>query len=205
VEWRTAIRKYWGADEQFHDYALETGLVFRFGGKAAAPAPAPTPVAAPVDGDSDGDGVPNSRDACPDTPRTHRVDSCGCSIMLEGVARIDMTVQFDFDREVVKPEFMAEIRTLADFMKANTDVSAVLEGHTDSVGTEQYNQGLSQRRVNAVRQVLISEFGIAAARLRADGFGEARPAASNDTPAGRAQNRRVKSVISTTLQRYEQR
>lgn len=125
--------------------------------------------------------------------------------MLEEVARIDMTVQFDFDRAVVKPEFMAEIRALADFMKANTDVSAVLEGHTDSVGTEEYNQGLSQRRVNAVRQVLIDEFGIAAARLRAEGFGETRPVASNDTPAGRAQNRRVQSVISTTLQRYEQR
>lgn len=205
VEWRTAIRKYWGMDEHFHDYALETGLVFRFGGKPApaAPAPAPTPVAPPLD--SDGDGVPDSRDACPDTPRTHRVDSRGCSIMLEEVARIDMTVQFDFDRAVVKPEFMAEIRALADFMKANTDVSAVLEGHTDSVGTEQYNQGLSQRRVNAVRQVLIDEFGIPAARLTAQGFGESRPVASNDTPAGRAENRRVQSVISTTLQRYEQR
>lgn len=125
--------------------------------------------------------------------------------MLEEVARIAMTVQFDFDRAVVKPEFMEEIRALADFLKANTDVTAVLEGHTDSVGTEQYNQGLSQRRVNAVRQVLIDQFGIPAARLRAEGFGEARPIASNDTPAGRAQNRRVQSVISATLQRYEQR
>lgn len=203
IEWRTAIRKYWGLEDAFHDYGLETGLVFRFGGKPAAPAPAPTPVAAPLD--SDGDGVPDSRDACPDTPRTHRVDSRGCSIVLEEVARIDMTVQFDFDRSVVKPEYMAEIRALADFMKANTDVAAVLEGHTDSVGTEQYNQGLSQRRVNAVRQVLIEQFGIAASRLRAEGFGETRPIASNDTPAGRAQNRRVQSVISTTLQRYEQR
>lgn len=205
VEWRTAVRKFWGMDEAFHDYALETGLVFRFGGKPApvAAAPAPTPVAAPVD--SDGDGVPDSRDACPDTPRTHRVDSRGCSIMLEEVARISMTVQFDFDRSEVKPEFMAEIRALAEFMTANTDVTAVLEGHTDSVGTEEYNQGLSQRRVNAVRQVLIDQFSIPAARLRAEGFGESRPIASNDTPAGRAQNRRVQSVISATLQRYEQR
>lgn len=205
VQWRTAIRKYWGMDEHFHDYALETGLVFRFGGKKAAPAPAPTPapVAAPLD--SDGDGVPDSRDACPDTPRTHRVDSRGCSIVLEEVARIDLTVQFDFDRSVVKPEYMAEIRALADFMKANTDVAAVLEGHTDSIGTEAYNQGLSERRVNAVRQVLIDQYGIAASRLRAIGHGESRPIASNDTPAGRAENRRVQSVISTTLQRYEQR
>lgn len=205
LEWRTAIRKYWGMDEHFHDYALETGLVFRFGGKKAAPmaAPAPTPAAPPAD--SDGDGVPDSRDACPDTPRTHRVDSRGCSIVLEEVARIDLTVQFDFDRSVVKPEFMAEIRALADFMKANTDVEAVLEGHTDATGAETYNQGLSQRRVNAVRQVLIDQFGIPATRLRAEGYGETRPVASNDTPAGRAQNRRVQSVISTTLQRYEQR
>lgn len=210
LEWRTAIRKYWGMDERFHDYALEMGLVFRLGAKPASAAPtqaqAPTPApvaAAPLD--SDGDGVPDSRDACPDTPRTHRVDSRGCSIALEEVARIDLTVQFDFDRSVIKPEYMAEIRALADFMKANTDVAAVLEGHTDSVGTEEYNQALSQRRVNAVRQVLIEQFGIAASRLRAEGFGESRPVASNDTPAGRTQNRRVQSVISTTLQRYEQR
>ena len=155
--------------------------------------------------DSDGDGVPDSRDACPDTPRTHRVDSRGCSIVLEEVARIDLTVQFDFDRSVVKPEYMAEIRALADFMKANTDVSAVLEGHTDSVGTEAYNQALSMRRVNAVRQVLIDQFGIAASRIRVEGYGETRPIASNDTAEGRAQNRRVQSVISTTLQRYEER
>lgn len=207
VEWRTAIRKYWGMDERFHDYALETGLVFRFGSKpapaVATPTPAPAPVAAPLD--SDGDGVPDSRDACPDTPRTHRVDSRGCSIVLEEVARIDLTVQFDFDRSIVKPEYMGEIRALADFMKENTDVSAVLEGHTDSTGTEVYNQGLSERRVNAVRQVLIEQFGIAASRLRVEGYGESRPIASNDTPEGRAQNRRVQSVISTTLQRYEQR
>lgn len=214
LEWRTAIRKYWGMDEHFHDYALETGLVFRFGGNSSAPAstaavtPTRAPAAAPApaaSADSDGDGVPDSRDACPDTPRTHRVDSRGCSIVLEEVARIDLTVQFDFDRSEVKPEFMAEIRALADFMKANTDVEAVLEGHTDSAGTEVYNQGLSQRRVNAVRQVLIDQFQIPATRLRAEGFGEARPVASNDTPEGRAQNRRVQSVISTTLQRYEQR
>ncbi len=202
LEWRTAVRKFWGMDEEFHDYALETGLVFRFGGKPAAPAPTPV-AAAPVD--TDGDGVPDSRDACPDTPRTHRVDSRGCSIVLEEVARIDLTVQFDFDRSVVKPEFMGEIRELADFMKANTDVSAVLEGHTDSVGTEAYNQSLSLRRVNAVRQVLIDQFGIAASRIRVEGYGESRPVASNDTADGRAQNRRVQSVISTTLQRYEQR
>ncbi|MCB1666698.1 MAG: OmpA family protein, partial [Pseudomonadales bacterium] len=106
---------------------------------------------------------------------------------------------------VVKPEYMAEIRALADFMKANTDVSAVLEGHTDSVGTEAYNQALSMRRVNAVRQVLIDQFGIAASRIRVEGYGETRPIASNDTAEGRAQNRRVQSVISTTLQRYEER
>lgn len=204
VEWRTAVRKYLGMDESFHDYALETGFVFRLGAKPAPAAPAPEPVAAaPVD--SDGDGVPDSRDACPDTPRTHRVDSRGCSIVLEEVARIDLTVQFDFDRSVVKPEYMAEIRALADFMKENTDVAAVLEGHTDSVGTEAYNQALSMRRVNAVRQVLIDQFGIAASRIRVEGHGETRPVASNDTAEGRARNRRVQSVISTTLQRYEQR
>jgi OOP family OmpA-OmpF porin len=206
--WRTAIRKFWGMDEHFHDYGIDTGLVFSFGGSSAAPArvAAPTPAPAPVvDPDSDGDGVPDSRDACPDTPRNHRVDNRGCSIAVEEIARITLNVQFDFDQAVVKPEFREEVRQVAEFLRLHTDTVAVLEGHTDSMGSEEYNMDLSQRRVNAVRQLLIDQFGIDGARVRAQGFGESRPVASNDTPQGRAQNRRVESVITTTFERFQTR
>lgn len=215
LEWRTAVRKFWGMDEHYHDYGIDTSLVFRFGGNAAparadstpAPTRAPAAAAAPVAAapDADGDGVPDSRDACPDTPRTHRVDSRGCSIVLEEVARIDLNVQFDYDQAVVKPEYLAEIREVADFLNEHEDTVAVLEGHTDSTGSDEYNMGLSQRRVDAVRQILIEQFNIAPGKVTARGYGESRPTATNDTAQGRAQNRRVESVISTTLQRFETR
>jgi outer membrane protein OmpA-like peptidoglycan-associated protein len=67
-------------------------------------------------------------------------------------------------------------------------------GHTDSVGSEAYNQGLSERRADAVRDYLMSK-GVKASRLTARGYGESRPVASNDTEEGRAENRRVELVV----------
>jgi OOP family OmpA-OmpF porin len=67
-------------------------------------------------------------------------------------------------------------------------------GHTDSVGSEEYNMGLSDRRANSVKDYLISQ-GITATRLTARGYGESQPVASNDTDAGRAQNRRVELIV----------
>ena len=213
IDWRTSARTFLSLDSERVDTGIETSLVFRFGGRRqAAPGPAPAPavttVQAPVStaiGDADGDGVPDDRDACPDTPRNYAVDSRGCPIATEEVARFELKVNFDFDRAEVKPEYLDEIQGLAEFMRQYPDVIAQLEGHTDSVGTDEYNQGLSQRRVNAVRQVLIDRFSIQGSRLTATGYGESRPVASNETSAGRAENRRVITVIMKTLQRYQPR
>jgi outer membrane protein OmpA-like peptidoglycan-associated protein len=70
-----------------------------------------------------------------------------------------------------------------------------LEGHTDSIGTDEINQKLSEQRANAVREFLVSE-GVPAANVTARGFGKTQPVASNDTAAGRQQNRRVELVVS---------
>ena len=206
--WRTAVRnfQFLGRDMEDADYGFDTALVYRFGLPRRAPvAAAPTPTPAPAPLDSDGDGVPDSRDACPDTPRTYAVDDRGCPIPLEEVARIDLQVNFDFDRAEVKPEYLPEIRRVVEFMNEHPDVIVELEGHTDSTGTEEYNQGLSQRRVNAVRDVLVGQMGAQASRITAVGYGEARPVASNNTPEGRAQNRRVVSVMIKTVQRFQPR
>lgn len=216
LQWRTAMRRYQylGRDHEDVDYGFDSALVFYFGGgnqsrtTARTPTPARTPVAAPSEAapvDSDGDGVPDSRDACPDTPRNYAVDGRGCPIPVEEVARVELMVNFDFDRSEVKPEYLDEIQEVTDFMEQYPDVVVELEGHTDSVGTEQYNEGLSQRRANAVRQVMLDRFGISAGRVTARGFGEGQPVASNDTAAGRAQNRRVVTVIIKTLQNYRPR
>lgn len=215
LEWRTALRNYYSFDRERSDVGIDTGLVIRFGGPrrssgsgpvASTPAPAPAPApAAPVIADADRDGVPDNQDACPDTPQNYAVDDEGCPIPIEEVARIELEVTFEFDRSEVRPQFFAEIEQVADFMEQYPDVVAQLEGHTDSMGTDEYNQGLSQRRADAVRQVLIDRFNVQASRVTATGYGESQPVASNDTAAGRAQNRRVITVILQTLQNYQPR
>jgi OmpA-OmpF porin, OOP family len=79
-------------------------------------------------------------------------------------------------------------------MKPSKLRARIAEGHTDSQGDDAYNQELSERRAGAVRQYLIETYGIAADRLEAEGFGESRPVADNETPEGRQQNRRVELV-----------
>jgi len=214
--WRTAVRNYmyFGRDHEDSDVGIDTALVYRFGGNkrarpaaAAAPAPAaaPSAPAAPVVADADRDGVPDSRDRCPDTPRTYAVDADGCPIPVEEIARVELDVTFDFDQAVVKAEFFDEIEEVAQFMRQYPDVVVELEGHTDSVGTDAYNMGLSERRANAVRQVMLDRFNVQGSRVSARGFGESRPIASNDTATGRAQNRRVMTVVIKTLQNYRPR
>lgn len=204
VEWRAAARTFYGIDDGTYDVGIDTGLVFHLGAGSAA-APRVEPSTAPAVVDSDGDGVPDDRDACPNTPRNYAVDERGCPIMLDEVARITLNVQFDFDQAVVKPEFFDDIRQVADFLAAHDDVVATVEGHTDSTGTDEYNQGLSERRAAAVRQVLIDRFNVSAARVSSVGYGESRPVTSNATSEGRAQNRRVEGAMTATMQRPQLR
>ncbi len=109
--------------------------------------------------------------------------------------RVELDVKFDFDRAVVKQDSMSDIQDLADFMKQYGQTSTVVEGHTDSVGTDAYNQRLSERRANAVRDVLVNQHGLDASRVDAVGYGESRPVADNSTEEGRAINRRVEAEV----------
>lgn len=221
LSWRTALRNhyYLGRNMEDSDFGIDSALVFRFGGSPrstparrestpAAPAvaertPEPTPPAAAPDADRD--GVPDNRDNCPDTPRNYAVDANGCPIAVEEIARVELLVNFDFDKSDVKPEYFSEIEEVADFMRQYPDTIIELEGHTDSRGDDAYNEALSQRRADAVRAVLIDRFNIQGSRITAEGFGETQPVASNNTDAGRAQNRRVMTVIIKTLQNYRPR
>jgi len=206
VEWRSSARTFYGFDDKTYDFGIDTGLVFHLGESRSQSRVEPSPMPEPApERDSDQDGVPDSRDACPNTPRNYAVDERGCPIIEEEVARITLDVEFEFDRSEVRPQYFQEIRQVADFLSEHDDVVAVLEGHTDSVGTEAYNQELSERRATAVRQVLIERFDVNAARITARGYGESRPIASNDTPEGRAENRRVESAMSVTVQRPRMR
>lgn len=226
LQWRTAIRSYHFLGRSFgdNDLGIDTGLVFFFGSADDArpresaraststpnsPRREPTPrverAVEPPPADADGDGVADSGDACPDTPRTYAVDERGCPIPVEEIARVELLVNFDFDRAEVRSEYFDEIQEVTDFMDQYPDVVVELEGHTDSRGAEDYNQGLSERRANAVRDVMIGRYGISAGRVTARGFGESQPVANNDSDAGREQNRRVITVIIQTLQNYQPR
>lgn len=108
---------------------------------------------------------------------------------------IDLEVLFETDKSVVRPEYYTKVAEVAEFMTQYPNTFTTIEGHTDSRGSDSYNQALSQRRVDAVREVLIAQFGIAADRLTAIGYGESKPRASNDTVEGRQLNRRVVAVV----------
>jgi outer membrane protein OmpA-like peptidoglycan-associated protein len=98
---------------------------------------------------------------------------------------------FDLDKATLKPESYVELRRLARFLKQNPKVRIQLRGHTDSQGSKAYNKDLSERRAQAVKSYLVEEHEIDPARLAAKGFGESMPIATNETEAGRAQNRRT--------------
>ncbi|MBP1687558.1 MAG: porin [Deltaproteobacteria bacterium] len=100
------------------------------------------------------------------------------------------SVHFDFDKATIRRDAVPVLNEAAETLKAEGGIAVIVEGHTDSVGTDAYNQKLSRRRADAVRQYLVKH-GIPANRITAEGFGESRPVASNDTADGRAQNRRV--------------
>jgi len=144
------------------------------------PTPAPTP--APVGPtDSDGDKVSDDMDKCPGTPPGAKVDERGCWVLY---------INFDFDKSVVKPEFYGALDEVVQILNDNPSVVLEVEGHTDSIGTNAYNQKLSERRASAVKNYLVKK-GIGSDRLSAVGYGEERPIADNATKEGRAKNRRV--------------
>ncbi|TLD84423.1 OmpA family protein [Helicobacter sp. MIT 11-5569] len=104
------------------------------------------------------------------------------------------SVQFPFDSSVVAPKYNAEIRDFAQSLKENPNQTAVISGHTDSIGNDEYNQRLSENRAKAVKNAIIKE-GVQAERLEAKGYGESRPIADNATAEGRQANRRVEAEI----------
>ena len=111
----------------------------------------------------------------------------------------EVTIQLDIEFQVgsveISSTYFDQLKRVADLMKVSPNRSAVIEGHTDSMGSATGNLQLSQRRAESVRQNLIDHFGIAQERLVAKGFGETRPIASNETPEGRRKNRRVTVIL----------
>jgi OOP family OmpA-OmpF porin len=179
-------RTVYNVDKSNNDTIAYLGLNYYLGNVT------PAPIArAEACADEDGDGVCDEFDACLGTPAGTRVDSSGCPLPVAQVASIKLKVNFAFDSDVVQEKYFTDLGELAKFLKRFDEVDVKIDGHTDSVGAETYNQQLSQRRAQAVVDMLVNQYGIAAKRLQAVGYGEANPVASNDSAEGRAENRRV--------------
>jgi OmpA-OmpF porin, OOP family len=222
---RGDARYVYGTDRETADGIVSVGLSYALGGSAAPmPAPAPvvvgdsdadgvedgvdqcpgTPAGVAVDAkgcalDKDGDGVPNYRDKCPNTPAGRQVDKFGCKFVLKHSESIKLEINFANNSDAIPVAYAAELKKVADFMNQFGGVSTVVEGHADSNGAAAYNKQLSQRRADAVRNALIRDYGIAANRLSAVGYGEERPIADNKTADGRRANRRVIAVMQAEV------
>ncbi len=140
------------------------------------------PVAAAID--SDNDGVLDQNDQCAKTPSAYKVDEIGCPV------KATINDHFTFDSDHIDATATSEINTFAVFMKENPSYKATIIGHTDSIGTPEYNQQLSKKRAEKVKNALIEQ-GIEADRLTALGKGENLPIMSNILKEGRAENRRI--------------
>jgi outer membrane protein OmpA-like peptidoglycan-associated protein len=103
-------------------------------------------------------------------------------------------ILFDVDSDRLRPESTPTLKEIGTMLQEHEDLRISIEGHTDSDGDDGYNLDLSTRRAAAVRDFLISDYGIDPDRLESEGFGESVPAVPNDTPEGKQQNRRVELV-----------
>ncbi len=184
------------ADESwFGDVLASVGVVIPLGPPPAAAVVAPPPVAPScADLDDDGDGVNNCDDKCPNSQPGQTIGPDGCPVPVS----IDLKgVNFDFDKSNLRPDAVAILSEATEILKRYPDLRVEVAGHTDSKGTDAYNQKLSERRATAVYNYLTKN-GVDAGRLVGPiGYGESRPIAPNtnpdgsDNPEGRAKNRRT--------------
>jgi outer membrane protein OmpA-like peptidoglycan-associated protein len=156
------------------------------------------------DKDNDKDGIPDEKDKCPDEPETingvEDEDGCpdeGKQVVIVKKEKIEILqkVHFAYGRAKIRPDSHSLLNQVAQVIQAHREIRKIrVEGHTDSRGTEEYNQRLSQRRADAVKAYLIKR-GVDPARLESLGYGESRPIAPNTSDVGREANRRVEFVI----------
>ena len=139
--------------------------------------------------DGDKDGVNDCNDLCPTTLPGVPVSIKGCWIV---------DVKFDFDKSVIKPEYFGNLDNVVKKIIEHPEMNMQVQGHTDNVGSFKYNQRLSERRANAVKKYLTN--GSHNPQITSRGFSFSQPIDTNETEAGRANNRRVQLEVEGQLQ-----
>ncbi|WP_148863582.1 OmpA family protein [Marinobacter fonticola] len=127
----------------------------------------------------------------------HKLEGTGVRVKRNG-NQIELimpgNITFDVDQASIRPTFTGVLESVALVLKEYDETMIQIEGYTDSTGSTSYNQMLSERRASSVRDFLLNQ-GITSSRTRATGYGEQHPVASNDSAAGREQNRRVELTL----------
>ena len=184
---RGDVRHVISFDSTYNNLSYTAGVTVFLGGKgrrAVAAAETPGPVERAITGQKPPEHKPQPQaEKAPEKPK----EVC-----------LELKVNFDFNKAEIKPEFDGEVKKVADFLKANPEAHGTVVGYTDSVGPKEYNQELAQRRAQAVKDYLVSKFGMAADRLDIEGKGKTDFVASNLTEEGRAENRRAVRVLCST-------
>jgi outer membrane protein OmpA-like peptidoglycan-associated protein len=182
-------------DSLDNNFLASAGLYWQFGGPALPP-PAPL--------DSDGDGIPDLRDKCPDTPLGVMVDAVGCPpvektppppVVKQPTPQvtkeiITFNLQFGFDKYKITDEMIPVLEQAKIILDEDPAATFLILGHTCSIGSDSYNQNLSERRAASVKNWLVSN-DIAEERLEAIGYGESQPKYDNGIEESRKLNRRV--------------
>jgi len=166
--------------EAYSNWEYSAGVSFLFGGQAPVPAAArqeaaPEPAQAPKE-------APLEVPAAQPTPGHYKY----C---------VTLPIEFDIDQATIRPQYRDDVARVGNFMKKYPTTTAVIEGHTDNVGTYNHNMELSQQRAESVVNYLADNYGIDRSRLAAKGYGFTHPVADNSTEQGRQKNRRIEAII----------
>ena len=170
------------------DFTAQLGLVYFFGNNNS-----PKPVAL----DTDKDGVTDKKDRCKNSPIIDKVDNTGCTIFIDDEVSVELLVQFDNNKAIIKAEYYQKIKEMAEFLIANPSTSITIEGHTSILGSAAHNKALSQLRADAIVDKLSSDYNIDNSRLTAIGFGEEQLLNTSTAKSAHAENRRIIAKVKT--------
>jgi OOP family OmpA-OmpF porin len=187
---RGDIRHIHSLEESDNNMAVSLGLTFQFGGTSrepVAPEPAEAQEAPMPEPEEETDRAAMAEPE-PEKEAAPAVPGPTPEPVMEGVY-----IHFEFDKSAIQPRFEDELMKAALFLKDHLDAEIRIEGHTDAIGTQEYNMALGRRRAESVKRYLTEKLLIDPDRITTISFGESRPIATNETPAGRQKNRR--SVI----------
>ncbi len=186
VALRGDVRHIYAFEDSDNNLAAGLGLTFQFGGapgkvaetpEEAYVAPEPEPMV--------------EKEPPPVVAETEPEPEKEAVVEVEEERMADLVIEFDFDESDIRPVYHDDLRMVAGFMKENPQAEALIEGHTDSIGSERYNVGLGRRRAESVKRYLTEELGVEDSRISTETYGESQPVAPNTTPEGRQRNRRA--------------